>query len=79
MTSQRRFPPPWRVVDNGSAYFLEDAAGHSFAYCYYREHAVVGTGSWHLSPDEARRLVTNFAKLPQLLESAATISREPKL
>ena len=61
------FPPPWKVKDNGSALYIEDAAGHHFAFCYYKEHEVVGTGPWHMKRDEARRILANVAKLPTLL------------
>lgn len=67
---RRTFPPPWRVKDNGSAFYIEDKLGHTFAFTYYREHAVVGTGPWHLTPDEARRIVANIARLPALLKKA---------
>lgn len=63
-----RFPPPWTVKDNGSAFYVEDAAGHMFGFCYYREHGVVGTGTWHLTRDEARRLASNIAKIPELVK-----------
>lgn len=66
--SRRTFPPPWTVKDNGSAFFIEDANGNTFAFCYYREHPVVGTGTWHLTRDEARRIVANIARLPELLK-----------
>lgn len=64
----RRFPPPWVVKDNGSAFYIEDAAGNTFAFSYYRDHAVVGTGPWHLTPNEALRITANVAKLPALLK-----------
>lgn len=65
----RRFPPPWTVHCSESAYWVRDAAGGTFAYTYFREPAqgTIGTGPVHLTRDEARRIVANIAKLPELL------------
>lgn len=62
------FPTPWSVHHNEDAYWVEDALGHRFGFCYYRDRPLIGTGqeAW-LMHDEARRLVVNFAKLPKLL------------
>ena len=65
----RRFPPPWTVKNNDDAYWLEDAEGHEFGYCYFREDRPANSDP--LTRDEARRLVTNFARLPELLRAQA--------
>lgn len=63
-----RFHPPWTVHHNEDAYWVESANGRRFGFVYYRERPIAGTGGEsYQSPDEARRLVTNFAKLPDLL------------
>jgi hypothetical protein len=65
----RRFPLPWKVNGSSSAYWVEDAAGKKFAYTYFRDgQEPIGSGyGLLLSRDEARRIVSNIAKLPELL------------
>lgn len=60
------FPRPWTVKHNDDAYWVEAANGKQFGFVYFRDPPLVGTDSpaYH-SRDEARRLVTNFAKLGQ--------------
>jgi hypothetical protein len=65
----RRFPLPWTVNGSSSAYWVEDAEGKRFAYTYFRtDHEPIGSGyGLLLTKDEARRIVSNVAKLPELL------------
>ncbi len=66
----RRFPPPWSVHHNDDSYWVQDADGSRFGFVYFRDRAIVGTdNSARLTRDEARRLVTNFAKLPDLMKA----------
>lgn len=63
-----RFTPPWTVHHNEDAYWVQDALGHKFGFTYYREEILAGTDPGvRVLKDEARRLVSNFAKLPELL------------
>jgi hypothetical protein len=55
------FPPPWSVHHSDDAYWVQDANGRKFGFVYFDDRPVIGTGQ------EARRLVSNFAKLPELL------------
>jgi hypothetical protein len=66
----RRFPPPWTAHHNDDSYWVQDAGGAMFGFVYFRDPPLVGTdNSVRLTRDEARRLVTNFAKLPDLLKA----------
>lgn len=63
------FPLPWTVHHNDDAYWVQSANGKKFGFCYFRDRPLVGTSNdAHMERDEARRIVTNFAKLPGLLK-----------
>lgn len=65
----QRFPLPWRVCNNDDAYWIEDAAGARFGFCYFTDYPLTGTGmSAKQTRDGARRLVEGFVKLGDLLE-----------
>ena len=49
-----------------------DANGQSIAYVYARESDHDATVGTVLTKDEARRIVRNIAKLPQLLKPEGT-------
>jgi hypothetical protein len=56
------------VNASSSAYWVEDE-GKRFAYTYFRaDHEPIGSGyGLLLTRDEARRIVSSIAKLPELL------------
>ena len=70
-----RVPPPWTVHHNEDSYWVEDASGQKFAFVYYRDKPVVGTnGSSRVSEDLARRIASNVARLPDVLQALKMVN-----
>jgi hypothetical protein len=64
----RRFPSPWRVETIPGGFAVSDANCVRVAYIYARDDLVKHTdGGSHLSTDEARRIASAVAKLPELM------------
>ena len=68
-----RLTPPFRVVEGPESYWVEDANGYRFGYCYHDGgQPTVGTGRMERLPkDVARRMAAQIARLPEL------VGREP--
>ena len=64
--TNRRFPPPWTVERLPGGFKVIDANGQSLAYFYARENDNDTGTAGVLTMDEARRLASNFAQLPEL-------------
>ena len=65
--TNRCFPPLWTVERLPGGFKVIDANGQSLAYFYARENDHDANRAGVLTVDEARRLASNFAKLPALL------------
>ena len=65
--AHRRFPPPWSIEDIGAAYVVKDSGGQKLGYFYYEEEPGRRSTAKLLTKDEAWRIATNIAKLPELL------------
>jgi hypothetical protein len=62
----RRFPAPWTVEKLEGGPKVVDANGQSLAYVYSRENENDARIAKVLTEDEARRIASNIAKLPDL-------------
>ena len=61
--------PPWTVVEIPGGFRVDDADGKALAYCYGLEpRELPAAGHLRLTKEEARRLASNIAKLPGLLQ-----------
>jgi hypothetical protein len=69
MTS-RRFPPPWHADKIPGGYVVRDANGQALAYLYSRDNPDEARQAKVPTPDEARRITINIARLPELLGKA---------
>src|SRR5215813_2534587 len=65
--SGRGFPSPWTVEELNDCFVVRDANGQSLGHFFYEEDQGRRSAAQRLSKDEARRIATNFARLPELL------------
>ena len=63
-----RFPRPWSLEElNDACFVVIDSAGQKLAYVYFEEEPGRRSAAESLTKDEARRIASNIAKLPDLL------------
>ena len=72
MPHQRRFPPPWALVENRESFTVVDGTGQPLAYLYFEDEPTRQTSMRRLSKDEARRIARGIARLPELLMKGQT-------
>jgi hypothetical protein len=64
MPAPRRFPPPWTSEETEACFIVKDSTGRALAYVYCEEDPGRSTAANLLTKDEARRVASNIAKLP---------------
>jgi predicted membrane-bound mannosyltransferase len=69
LATERRFPPPWSIeeLDAHACLVVRDDSGQKLAYVYFEDEPGSRSAANLLTRDEARRIASNVAKLPELL------------
>jgi hypothetical protein len=70
------FAKPWKIVERGESFVVEDAAGVTLAYVYFEDEPTRRRFSKRLSKDDARKLTEQILRLPQLVRIARGIDPE---
>ena len=71
MPRVRRFPLPWTVHEGAESFWVQDATGAKFGFTYFSDRRPDGTARGErMTREEARRIVVNFVRLPDLLRRA---------
>ena len=69
LVTTRRFPPPWTVEEaNNACFVVKDANGFAVSYVYFESEPGWRTAANLLTRDEARRIVSNIVKLPEMVK-----------
>src|SRR5262249_49166482 len=64
----RRLPPPWHADKFSGGYVVRDANGFAVAHVYGRSTEAEAIEAKQMTMDEARRVASNIAKLPDMLK-----------
>jgi len=70
----RHLPPPWRAEKFSGSYVVRDANGFVVAYVYGRLTEAEAIEAKQMTMDEARRVASNIAKLPEMLKRGNSIN-----
>lgn len=65
--TERRFPPPWCLVEHAESFVVEDGTGQALAYVYFEDEDARRASMGRLNRDQARRIARGIAQLPELM------------
>jgi CheY-like chemotaxis protein len=75
----RHFPPPWKIVEHVESYWVQDASGQTVGWFHFRDSPEMARHAGLLTRDEARRIATIFAKLPELARPPKAVEADRSL
>lgn len=65
---ERQFPPPWSVEEKSAHFAICDNNEQALAFVYFEKESSRRLASNLLSKDEARRIATQMARVPELVQ-----------
>jgi hypothetical protein len=71
----RRFPPPWTIEELEAGFKVVDSNGQTLAYIYGHADVRDAKVARALTLDEARRIASNIAKLPNCAPQLTRVER----
>src|ERR1700759_2085126 len=82
MSERHRFPAPWSVEETDCCFIVKDRDSQALAFIYFVDEPGHRLAAGLLTRDEARRIASNIAKLPNLIgadrpEGNALVQRRP--
>lgn len=70
------FAKPWKLVEVGEAFVIEDAIGTKLSYVYFEDDRTRRGFAKRLSKDDARRMAQQILRLPELVRIARGLEPE---
>ena len=64
----RSFPAPWTSEEADGCFIIRDHNGQALTYVYFENEKSKRAAFKQLTRDEARRIASNIAKLPELMK-----------
>jgi hypothetical protein len=69
----RPFAKPWKIVERGESFVVEDAAGVTLAFVYFEDEPARRGFARRLSKADARNMAEQIVQLPRLVRIARGI------
>jgi hypothetical protein len=62
--ARRRYPGPWKVIENGESYLVTDATGNKLAYVYFEDEPQRRMAMGRIGQADAYQLANLIARIP---------------
>ena len=68
MPYPRRFPPPWKIEENGESFAVVDGLGQKLAFVYFENESIRQGILKRLNKDEAWQIARAITRIPGLMQ-----------